>query len=69
MEYKVQIKFFGGNMRKSLTAILVLFLSMMGANALAAKLDGNVEKAASQTTDTTGGTNDGNRTCGTKAGM
>lgn len=53
-------------MKKSLYAIAVILLSMIGANALASKIDVNVKKVSIETTDTTGsqngtGENDGGR--------
>jgi hypothetical protein len=56
-------------MKKSLSAVFVIMLSLIGANALAAKVDGNVEKVARQTANTTGNDNYGGKTCGTKTGM
>jgi hypothetical protein len=56
-------------MKKSLSAVLVIMLSLIGANALAAKVDGNVEKVAKQTSNTTGNDNFGGKACGTKTGI
>jgi uncharacterized protein YdeI (BOF family) len=44
-------------MKKSLSAVLVIMLSLIGADALAAKVDGNVNNTATQTQDKTGGWN------------
>ncbi len=44
-------------MKKSLCAILVVILSALGANALAAKLDINVEKVTIETSDKSGNDN------------
>lgn len=49
-------------MKKSLSAVLVVILTFIGANALAAKLDFNVKKVATETQDTTG--TDNERTSG-----
>lgn len=38
-------------MKKSLYALLVIFLSIMGANALAEKIDINVKRVAVETDD------------------
>lgn len=45
-------------MKKSLSAILVMLLSLAGASALAAKLDINVRKVAVETKDQTGSENE-----------
>lgn len=44
-------------MKKSLYAVLVIVLSTLGANALAAKFDFNVERVSIETNDKTGNTN------------
>lgn len=54
-------------MKKSLYAILVILLSLAGANVLAAKLDQNVQKVVIESSDNTGNDNFGGRACGTKA--
>ena len=43
--------FFGGSMKKSLTALFVLLLSSFGANALASKLDFNIKRVVKETND------------------
>ncbi len=55
-------------MKKSLSAILVIILSMVGAKAFAAKVDVNVKRAVQETNDSTGDKNEGTRRCGSKAG-
>jgi hypothetical protein len=55
-------------MKKSLSVLLVLVLSLIGMNALAAKLDFNVKRNIAETSDKTSGDNE--RTggiCGTKS--
>lgn len=54
-------------MKKSLSAILVILLSLIGANALASKIDFNVNKVIKETSDSTGDKNEGVRRCGSKA--
>lgn len=44
-------------MKKSLNAFFVILLSIMGANALAAAIDSNVNKSALVTSDTTSNDN------------
>ena len=44
-------------MKRFLNAFLVIALSMIGANALAAQLDFNVQKVSGQTADKTGSSN------------
>lgn len=44
-------------MKKSLSVVLVLVLSLIGMNALAAKLDFNVKRNVSETNDKTGSQN------------
>jgi hypothetical protein len=56
-------------MKKSLSAILVILLSLIGAKAMAAKIDVNVNRATKETTDATGDKNGGNRSCGTLKGQ
>lgn len=45
-------------MKKSLSAVLVIALSLVGANALAAKFDVNVRKVAIESNDKTGSENE-----------
>lgn len=44
-------------MKKSLYAIIVVILSALGASALAAKIDMNVEKVTIETSDKSGNDN------------
>lgn len=53
-------------MKKSLCAIYVILFSFLGAKAMAPKLDTTVHKVSSETPETTGSTNDGNRKCSKK---
>lgn len=55
-------------MKKSLSALLVVLLSAVGANALASKLDMAVHKVSIETNDKTGNDNAGGRACGSKTG-
>lgn len=55
-------------MKKSLYAILVIVLSLLGANSWANMFDHNVQKSAIETTDNTGNENFGGRQCASKPG-
>ncbi len=58
----------GATVKKSLYAILVILLSIIGANAFAAKLDKNVQRVVVESNDNTGNDNHGSKACGTKVG-
>lgn len=58
----------GATVKKSLCAILVILLSLVGANALAAKMDNNVQKVATQSTDDAANDNHGGKSCGSNIG-
>ena len=45
-------------MKKSLSVVLVLVLSLIGMNALAAKLDFNVKRNVTETNDKSSGDNE-----------
>ena len=55
--------FLGEGMKKTLCAIYVILFSLLGAKALASKLDTTVHKVSTETKDTTASTNDGSRKC------
>lgn len=55
-------------MKKSLYAILVILLTSIGAEAIASKLDMNIQRVATQTTNDASNDNHGVRTCGSKVG-
>lgn len=44
-------------MKKSLTAAVVIFFTLIGATALASMLDFNVKRNTKETSDKTGGSN------------
>jgi len=53
-------------MKKSLSIVLVLILTAIGAEALASMLDMQVNKVVSETNDKGGTDNKGGRYCSTK---
>ena len=55
------------SMKKSLSAIVVILLTVMGFKSEASMLDQNVKRVVKETSDSTGNQNEGTRTCGTKA--
>jgi hypothetical protein len=55
-------------MKKSLSALLVIILSMIGAKAFAAKVDVNVNRVIKETSDSSGDLNGSVKSCGNKKG-
>jgi len=55
-------------MKKSLSALLVIVLSMIGAKVMAAKLDVNVKRVIKETSDSSGDMNGSVKSCGSKVG-
>lgn len=53
-------------MKKSLSAIVVILLTILGFKAEASLLDQNVRRVVKETTDGTGTQNHGTGACGTK---
>jgi len=54
------------SVKKSLSAIIVILLSLIGAKVLASNIDQNIKRTVKETSDSTGNQNAGTRTCGTK---
>lgn len=55
-------------MKKSLSAILVILFTLIGAKAMAAKVDRNVNRSTTETKDNAGDKNGGTKSCGGKIG-
>lgn len=55
-------------MKKSFSAFLVILLTFLGANDLAARMDVQVEKTVPETTDKGGNENQGGRACSSTPG-
>jgi hypothetical protein len=53
-------------MKKALSAIAVIVLSILGFKSKASTFDFNVKRVVKETIDSTGSQNEGTRTCGTK---
>ncbi|MFA6238894.1 MAG: hypothetical protein WC635_16270 [Bacteriovorax sp.] len=53
-------------MKKSLGAMIVILLSVLGFKGQASTFDQNIKKVVTETSDATGNQNEGSRTCGTK---
>ena len=60
------ITFMEATMKKSLSAIVVILLTVFGFKSEASILDQNVKRTVKETSDSTGNQNEGSRTCSTK---